>query len=95
LVRVLDAVVLAEQLAAELFCRITPDRMDVIGNRYCPVSCVTRSSRTERVVTEADFLFTAERRHHAKTLPGRACNMLRDIIVGYGCRPARAAFWLA
>ena len=41
------------------------------------------------------MLYAAERRQRsAKSPPGRAWSFLQDITVGYGYRPARAAFWL-
>lgn len=40
-------------------------------------------------------LYAAERRQRsAMSRPGRAWGFLQDITVGYGYRPARAAFWL-
>jgi hypothetical protein len=41
-------------------------------------------------------LYAAERRQRSNmSRPGRAWSVLQDITVGYGYRPARAAFWLA
>jgi hypothetical protein len=41
------------------------------------------------------ILYAAERRQRSVTSPpGRAWSFLQDITVGYGYRPARAAFWL-